>query len=222
MEFDQFLVGSKWRIMEELGKKNQSASELAKVLKTSIANISQQLKLLEAYGIVKKEKTESEKRPGKPKTVYSIKKEQTFVIKIRKGSVKKLALKPFWGYDVFLNTVDLPHEEDTYYITKFCFHSEDILKYCNGMAFLKSTKETIELILSTENLEKIRKEFSNTLVKHPEGDKRKIICWSHSEKELEDGINNHEKYFLDLTKDYTIIYDREKVLEKILELRASK
>lgn len=49
-----------------------SPMQLAKRLQTSIPNISQQLRILEAYGLVEKTRIPNAKR-GKPRLVYSIK-----------------------------------------------------------------------------------------------------------------------------------------------------
>lgn len=221
MEFEQFLVGSKWKLLQEIGKKPQAASDLAKTLKTSIANTNQQLKLLEAYGVIKKEKQEQTKKAGKPKTLYDIKKEEHYLITLMPGKVKKRRIPPFWGQNLFFNTLDL-NIDDQYFITKFCFFTEDILKHCDGVAFLKSTKETVELVLLTTALEKIRQEYSNVQLSTPEGTKKKIVCWTHSKEELENGLVNKEKYFLDLIKDYHIVYDREGVLATIQNMRGAQ
>ena len=79
MELETLLIGSKWQIIEQLTKKKQSPLELAKKLGTTIANISQQLRLLELGNIVKKEKTGASGL-GKPKTLFSLKQEFAYII----------------------------------------------------------------------------------------------------------------------------------------------
>ena len=56
MEVETLLTGTKWQIIEQLAKKKQSPLELAEKLNTTIANISQQLRLLELSNLVKKKK----------------------------------------------------------------------------------------------------------------------------------------------------------------------
>lgn len=53
METEQLFSGSKFAIINEISMGPKSASDIAKKLGTSIANIDQQLKLLEAYNIIK-------------------------------------------------------------------------------------------------------------------------------------------------------------------------
>ncbi len=222
MEFLNFLTGSKYKIIVELTKKPQSASDIAKTLKTSIANISQQLKLLEAYGIIKKEREEPSAGPGKPKIFYEIKKEQTYIISLKKDSLKKIKLPVFWGYDLFINMAEILDPRDQYFVPKFCFYTEDILKLCTGIALIKSTGQAIEFLLFTDQLEKIRKEYSNVILKDLEGKEKRIVCWTHSENELMNGLQNNEKYFIDLLKDAQLIFDKDGRLGTILSLRRTK
>ena len=71
MDYGTILTDSKWNIIKELSEKEQTPTELADKTKTTLANISQQLRLLEAYGIVKKERTESSKKPESSNDVVS-------------------------------------------------------------------------------------------------------------------------------------------------------
>ena len=59
MEVDVFLGNQRWKILEFLAHKPSSPSEVSKHIKTSVAYVSQQLKLLEVAGLIVKEKTGS-------------------------------------------------------------------------------------------------------------------------------------------------------------------
>ena len=65
MELEGLFSGTKWDILRLIAKEPRNPLELARVLGTSIANISQQLRLLEAAGLVRKEKVSNRER-GKP------------------------------------------------------------------------------------------------------------------------------------------------------------
>ncbi|RMF07092.1 ArsR family transcriptional regulator [Candidatus Woesearchaeota archaeon] len=69
---------SKWSLLEELSKRPLSPIQLAEATNTSVANISQQLRLLEAYGLVSKERTSNYEK-GKPRVVYRIAHPQAFI-----------------------------------------------------------------------------------------------------------------------------------------------
>ena len=62
MDLETLLTNTKWEIIELLSKESLSPLELSKKLNTTIANISQQLRLLETANLIKKQKTRSEER----------------------------------------------------------------------------------------------------------------------------------------------------------------
>ncbi|MBW2982221.1 winged helix-turn-helix domain-containing protein [Candidatus Woesearchaeota archaeon] len=92
MELETLLTGSKWEIIELLAKESLSPIEIAKRLKTTIANVSMQLRLLQTAGLVKKEKTGSA-GAGKPRTLFSLSDNYGFIIVFSKKFAKKKLLK---------------------------------------------------------------------------------------------------------------------------------
>lgn len=79
---------TKWRIIEEVSKSEKSLDSLAKTLKTSSANISQQLRILELLGIIKKEKTGTVFK-GKPRVMFSLKEDIAYIILASKDKTAK-------------------------------------------------------------------------------------------------------------------------------------
>jgi predicted ArsR family transcriptional regulator len=92
MDLETLLTGTKWDILELLASKQLSPLELAKKLNTTIANISQQLRLLETAGLVKKQRTGSAK-PGKPRMLFSLSGSYAFITILSKGFAKKKLIK---------------------------------------------------------------------------------------------------------------------------------
>ena len=80
------ITGTKWEILQLLAKRKQSPSELAKKLKTTIANVSTQLRLLQTAGLIKSEKARLGK--GKPRTVYSLADRFAFIVLLADGTAK--------------------------------------------------------------------------------------------------------------------------------------
>jgi predicted transcriptional regulator len=91
MDIETLLTGSKWEIIGILAKTSSSPLELAKKLNTTIANISQQLRLLQAAGLIKKQRT-SEVKPGKPRMMFSLADDFCFMIIFSKNIAKKKLL----------------------------------------------------------------------------------------------------------------------------------
>jgi predicted transcriptional regulator len=88
MELDSFLSNPRWDILRIIIEKPSSPTEIAEKVDTTISFVSQQLKLLEATGLVQKQRTrESEK--GKPRAIYSISKESIYLIPLAKGLGEK-------------------------------------------------------------------------------------------------------------------------------------
>jgi predicted transcriptional regulator len=74
MDIDNILTLPRWRILEIISSKPSSPLEISNALSTSVAYVSQQLKLLEAANIVKKERTGAVEK-GQPRLVFSISKD---------------------------------------------------------------------------------------------------------------------------------------------------
>jgi hypothetical protein len=205
--------GNKWELLKEVSYKPVSPTELAITTKTSLSNIIQQLKLLEAYNLVRKEKSTEKSSGGKPKTMYSLSNEFVFAAIVKQGLVEKKFYKIEGMSKVFFNILFIAGIEDLFFIMKFSMKHEDLLfKKCKAIGFIKSTKETIELFLVTDNLDEIRSKFSNVFIEDA-GKTKKIINWSHNEHEIADGISRKDKYYLDMMKTIQIIHDPYDILE---------
>lgn len=88
MDIENLLTGTKWDIIQLLSKRQYSPLELSKQLNTTIANISQQLRLLETADLIKKNKTGST-GPGKPRTLFSLSDDYAFITIISQGFAQK-------------------------------------------------------------------------------------------------------------------------------------
>ena len=92
MDLETLLTGTKWDIIEILASKPLSPIELSEKLNTTIANISQQLRLLQTANLLKKQKIQST-GPGKPRTLFSLSDDYAFIIIMSKGFAKKKLIK---------------------------------------------------------------------------------------------------------------------------------
>jgi DNA-binding transcriptional regulator GbsR (MarR family) len=92
MEVDGLFTSPKWKIIEEISSEPQSPMQLAEKLATSVANISQQLRLLEVAGLVKKRRV-SERARGKPRVIFSLTNDFCYLLTASEGFAKKRMLK---------------------------------------------------------------------------------------------------------------------------------
>ena len=90
MDFDSFLSSPRWEILKIIAEKPSSPLEISKTINTSVAYVSQQLKLLEAAGFITKYKTGRAEK-GKPRTLFRIAREVAYLSMLSYGfSEKKL------------------------------------------------------------------------------------------------------------------------------------
>src|SRR3989338_3116884 len=92
MEIETLFTDRKWQILSLLTKNTYSPLQLAELTKTTISNISQQLKLLEAYHLVKRTKI-SNRDKGKPRVAYSLTDDYAYLISIAKDFASKKLLR---------------------------------------------------------------------------------------------------------------------------------
>jgi len=93
MDLETLFSGSKWDIIKKLSEKSYSPLELSKEINTTVANTSQQLKILEMLGIIKREKVENHNKKGKPKTRFALAYDFAYIILLSKDIADKRLLK---------------------------------------------------------------------------------------------------------------------------------
>ncbi|HLC78298.1 MAG TPA: winged helix-turn-helix domain-containing protein [Candidatus Nanoarchaeia archaeon] len=106
MRFDSFLGSPRWEILQILSKEPSSPIELAKELKTTVAYMSQQLKLLDAAGLVVRTKTGASLK-GKPRTSFQISDELIYIASLTKDLSEKKLIKAYSHHKAILNIWNL-------------------------------------------------------------------------------------------------------------------
>ncbi len=212
MDTETLLTGTKWKLLQQIAQAPASASELSKQTATSIAHVGQQIKLLEAYQLIKRHDSPQEARPGKPLTRYCLADEFATLFLVKQGFAARRTIKLDKVHKLIFNILFLPNEDDHYFLERFCYQNEEILSKCLGLAFLKSTKDSVELLYLTDDVEPIRKKYSNVDISYLNGKTKKVILWTHSEHELREGLERMEPYFVNLFKNPFILLDTDDIL----------
>ena len=109
MHIESLFTDQKWNILQALSSEPQSPLQLSLKLNTTIANISQQLKLLEAVNLVKKEKVRNRDK-GKPRTLFSLVEEYALLIPTTKHFAQKKLFKITSHQKTILKIWFLPQE----------------------------------------------------------------------------------------------------------------
>jgi hypothetical protein len=209
MEYEILLSNARWDIIKAISQGRASATELAKATKSSLPNVSQQMKLLEAYDLVEYIK-DQRRGQGKPRQLFQLKKEVCHITFARQGFAEKRFFNPDAYHTMVLNICFLPSMQDHPYLHKFLLNDE--LLRC-AVAYLKSNDTEIELLILAEHVDAIRSKYSNTFVEH-NGKMRKVICWTHTVHEIQEGLSKKDAYFENLLQ-HIVLHDPKSQFERV-------
>lgn len=158
-----FFASPRWAILEIIAKKPSSPVEISQKVKTSVSYVSQQLKLLEAAGLVVKEKTGSADK-GKPRLVYSISKEILQVTGMLRGFPVKKIIAMDEHHKTVLRIWALEDKKLHRPLEKFYWALEDKLKDVVGVFADLSDKE-IFVVSDSKRLQNVAGVFEGLKVK---------------------------------------------------------
>ena len=219
VEIGEVFTKSKWSILKELSKGPRSASEIAAKAGQSTANVTVQLKLMEAQGIARKAKLpeapKAKKKAGKPKIPYEL--VQDFVVMgVIKPGMADLKISRFKDLDDFqkylFNAMGCLSQESQYALIKHSCET-NLLKKADAVGLLGEQGNEIELfVLMESGLLEYREKHSNINIDGL-GKTKKIISWSHNRKEVEEGLAKGDEYFVKLVKGSRELLDKKGALQ---------
>ncbi|MBW2975362.1 helix-turn-helix domain-containing protein [Candidatus Woesearchaeota archaeon] len=172
MELETLFTEQKWNILKSLCEDKFSPLQLAQRSNTTIANISQQLRLLEAAELVKKEKVQNRDK-GKPRTLFSLSHDYAYLISTVKDFAGKRLLELSDYHKVILRILFLENPDLHYYLSKFYWKIEDYLSQI-GMIIVIPGMDEIKLLIVSEKAKEIEKKLNNVVVKKPKGSPKTI------------------------------------------------
>ncbi len=196
VEREILFTEQKWNILKFLSEKEYSPLQLAELTETSMANISQQLKLLDAVNLVQKNKIPNRDK-GKPRAMYSLAKDFAYLVVVSSG----FAGKDFVDLDdhkKILLRIWLLDENIQYYVEKAFLKIEP---YLGKIRVILLDETNLTLMLFGENLGEILK-FSPLNLRKTKDDQKKITLKSIRESDLKK------------LGDSVVIYDPENLINK--------
>ena len=206
------LQNSRWDIVHAISKNHASATAIAEHIGTSIPNVTQQLKLLEAYDIVTY--TKEQNGVGKPRRLYTLKRPVAHLTFATSGMAQQKFFHPGKYQTFIISTTFIKNPEEQCCLLKFLLDNEELLEKC-AIAYVRSSAEEMEVFLLTDETDDIRKKYSNNTVEAC-GKKMQIVAWTHSTYEVQDGLTKNDKHFEHLLKDSLIIHDPDNKLAEVL------
>jgi len=144
MEQETLFTASKWDILKMLSTGPKSPLQLAKLSNTSVANVSQQLRLLEMAGLVNSKRI-SNRDKGQPRLLYSLVGNHSFLISSSTDFVEKKFLQLSEYNKVILKIWFLDDPSVHYFLEKAFWHIEESLKVVSAVVFDKKTIDAAEL-----------------------------------------------------------------------------
>ena len=212
MEIATLFTEQKWNIFKLLSQDKLSPLQLAQKSNTTIANISQQLKLLEAVDLVKKEKIKNREK-GQPRTLFSISNDYAYLVFATNDFAEKKLLV-LNDYDKFLlRTLFLENAELHYYLSKFYWKIEDYLELLDMIIVMKGGDE-IEIALVAEKAKEIEKKINITQIKKPNGETKSVKILAFTKEELIKLVKQGKAPFSPV-KDLQVIHDPKRILSDL-------
>lgn len=206
--FDFDLTETQWSLLKTLEQGPLSPKEIAGLSGTSIANASQQLKFLEAKGYLKKIKQKGvfARQNRDARVLYGLLKPKFWLTSIGKNRVDCVSIK-----DNFLVNLLLCDIKDTLPVAKFLLSREDLFSKFDCLFFLHSLNNEFHFLVVSDDLDFFRNGNHSFLVSFQNKD-FVVKFWSHSFLELNNGLTNHEAYFVDLVnKAKLVVCEREDI-----------
>ena len=139
MEKETLFTDTRWYILKCLSEEPASPTQIAKKLNTTIANVSQQLRLLEALDLVKKERIRNRDK-GKPRMLFSLARDMALLVPTAKDFAQR-TLIPLADHQKHILRIWLsPVPEIHYAIEKLWWKLEEHLDSILAIAIVAGAK----------------------------------------------------------------------------------
>ena len=219
MDIETLFTEQKWNILNLLSQENLSPLQISLKSNTTMANISQQLRLLEASSLVAKTKMPNRDK-GKPRTVFHLTKDIGYLINIRNGFAgKKLfdldqhhkSIMSIW----FINDINLH-----YYLEKWLWKIESYLPSISAILFKQSAVSDQKInILIISNKPELKKRMGTIEIEKPSSQSFKVNCDFLDCTSFKASLSSAKGDFADMS-DYLVLYDSNNIVSN--ELRNKK
>jgi predicted transcriptional regulator len=206
MEQETLFTASKWDILKILSSGQKSPIQLAKLSNTSVANISQQLRLLEMAGLVQSKRI-SNRDKGQPRLLYSLVGNHSFLIASAQDFVEKKLLRLTEYNKVILKIWFLDNPKLHYYLEKAFWQVEEYLPRIYAVIFDNNNSEELNLIIISDDLE-LKKELKKIIIKNPEAVSKIILFNVKTKQEFRKLLSNQESRFYVLYDPSSLITSR--------------
>lgn len=160
MELELLFSDQKWNILRSLSEGKFSPLQLAEKLNTTMANISQQMRLLEAANLVKKEKVRNRDK-GKPRTLFSLSDDCAYLIPTMNDFAAKKLLKVNDHHRIILRIWFLENPELHPQLERFYWKIEPLIEKVTAILINSDSREIIIVSTNPSEIEKAAGKLKN-------------------------------------------------------------
>ncbi len=203
MEQETLFTASKWDILKILSSGSKSPLQLAKMSNTSVANISQQLRLLEMAGLVQSKRI-SNRDKGQPRLLYSLAGNHSFLIASTRDFVDKKFHKLSEYNKIILKIWFLDNPDLHYYLEKAFWYAEEHINKIDALLFDQGKTDEINLLVVSDDTQ-LKNQLKRTLVKNPAGVSKIVFFNVKNKSEL-------KKLLGKKTADFYVLYDPSSII----------
>jgi len=185
MDQETLFTASKWDILKLLSEQPLSPIEIAAKSNTSVANVSQQLRLLEMAGLVRSERI-SNRDKGLPRILYSLAGNHSYLIATTNDFVDKKMLK-LSAYNRIILRIWFYERHDLHYFLEKAFWSmEPMLDKIDALALDQSVDAQLAFVVFTRDGQ-LKDRLKPFAIKGPEGQtKQATFIFTHPDKEKQE------------------------------------
>ncbi len=151
MDPETLFTSSKWRILSLLGDGPKSPYELARLTRTSMANISQQLRFLEFAGLVAGTRVPNRERE-KPRVLYSLARSQAYLIATAPRYVRKAFVPLDPTAHLLLHALFAGAPRERALLLRLLPRLEGFLERCHAV-YLRAGASVADILLVAEDLD---------------------------------------------------------------------
>lgn len=215
---EKIITKTKWKILELLGEKDRSPTELSKLLKLSAPTLHKHLQYLETNKIIQK-KGEIK---GKTKSfnIYSLGNGFIYIIKVMHEDVSKQFLEIDKNLEIYFKIRQIPQKKFYYFIDRFWWEIQEDIDKVNSIAIFGSVasgnaREDSDidiLILTKQKNKEIEKKYGARIINNPDEKGKMIMAQVFDKNDFIGSFNSGSKFAKEVIKNMIIIYDKDDFL----------
>jgi len=171
MEQETLFTASKWEILKLLEKGPASPIELASLSRTSVANVSQQLRLLEMAGLVDSERI-SNREKGQPRVLYKLTGNRCYVISTSSTFVDKKFHEMSLTNKVILRIWFYPDPALQYFLEKAFWKVDHLLPKVQALGVQSKADRILFYLVASQKIE--RPESESVILTSHDGSTRVV------------------------------------------------